>query len=123
VKDQGEKCMSCWAFSASGAVEADNFIRTGVMSLFSAQQLVDCSDGGYGNSGCNGGNFESAFGYIKKWGIMGEANYPYTGYFNSQCGYEKSKATGTIKGYTKVPYDSVDQLKAAIVITPVGVMV
>ncbi len=55
VKNQGN-CGSCWAFSASGALEGLAGLTKGVIYNFSPQQLVDCSlKAEYGNEGCNGG--------------------------------------------------------------------
>ena len=55
VKNQGH-CGSCWAFSATGALEGLDFIHNKPerANTFSEQQLVDCSRL-YGNKGCDGG--------------------------------------------------------------------
>lgn len=42
VKDQGH-CGSCWAFAATGALEAMNFIAHGALVSLSEQNLIDCS--------------------------------------------------------------------------------
>ncbi|KAF4740297.1 hypothetical protein FOZ62_031471, partial [Perkinsus olseni] len=75
IKDQGQ-CGSCWAFSATGALEAQYAIATGKLLSFSEQQLVDCS-GGYGNEGCDGGIMDAAYNYTQHHGIDQESTYPY----------------------------------------------
>lgn len=75
VKDQGP-CGSCWAFSATGALEGVAKLAGGVSYTFSEQQLVDCS-WTYLNKGCNGGLMNNAFRYVIDHGITTEDQYPY----------------------------------------------
>ncbi|TKR58795.1 hypothetical protein L596_030198 [Steinernema carpocapsae] len=84
VKDQ-EQCGSCWAFSATGALEGQNKRRTGQLVSLSEQNLIDCSAKllskairGYNNLDCDGGIPHLAFQYVEKnGGIDTESGYPY----------------------------------------------
>ncbi|EER10895.1 thiolproteinase SmTP1, putative, partial [Perkinsus marinus ATCC 50983] len=77
VKDQGF-CGSCWAFSATGALEALHKNLTGDLVPLSEEQLIDCSFIDYGNAGCLGGDMSNSFEYVADHGIASEKDYPYT---------------------------------------------
>lgn len=73
VKSQGQ-CGSCWAFAATAVLESQVYIATGTPPDYSEQQLVDCTPMCYG---CNGGNYDYAWDYLKEPGFILEADYPY----------------------------------------------
>ncbi|KAJ8408383.1 hypothetical protein AAFF_G00257970 [Aldrovandia affinis] len=76
VEDQGF-CGSCWAYSATGALEAQWMKKRGELIPLSKQQLVDCSTP-TGNKACVGGRPSLAYTYImQNGGIQAEASYPY----------------------------------------------
>jgi cathepsin L len=76
VKSQFD-CGSCWAFSATGALEAAHFRATGKLISLSEQQLMDCSTN-YNTKACNGGFMTNAFQYIRDiGGIQSAESYPY----------------------------------------------
>ena len=78
VKNQGQ-CGSCWAFSATGAMECQYAIKTGTLNSLSEQELVDCAGFQYGCLGCNGGQMTGAMKYAaKEGGLCSESEYKYT---------------------------------------------
>lgn len=67
---------ACWAFSATGAMEGINQIKTGSLVSLSEQELCDC-DQSY-NSGCGGGLMDYAYKWvIQNHGIDSEDDYPF----------------------------------------------
>jgi cathepsin F len=122
VKDQGQ-CGSCWAFSATEAIESFAQIR-GRYSLYtlSPQQIVSCdtTDGG-----CKGGWPYNAYNYIKNAGGMErETDYPYTSGHgvNGACKYDGSKAVVKVAGYVSVTKGE-PALQTALNLGPVSVCV
>jgi KDEL-tailed cysteine endopeptidase len=119
VKTQGT-CNSCWAFSATGALESAWFIKHQSLISLSEQQLIDCSSS-FGNSGCSGGYVSSAFDFVYTNGGIGtEADYPYTGTVGT-CSATASAAS--LSGYKYVTANSSTALKTAVAQQPVAVMV
>jgi len=76
VKNQGQ-CGSCWALSATGAIEGWAATSGKGLPSLSEQQLVDCA-GSVGNQGCNGGWPNKAIQYLAGKGSCSESAYPYT---------------------------------------------
>jgi len=114
VKDQGH-CGSCWAFSTTGALEAQHFRKTGVLTSLSEQNLVDCS-WSYGNHGCNGGMMDNAFLYIRdNGGIDTEESYQYEGN-DDLCRYNSRNKGAWDVGFVDIPQGDETALKFAIAI-------
>jgi len=103
VKDQGQ-CGSCWAFSATEAIESAWILKghaTPSTVDLAPQQIVDC-DSIDGVQGCNGGETESAYDYIvQAGGQEPEKDYPYTG-VNGKCKFVSADIDAKISGYSSI---------------------
>jgi KDEL-tailed cysteine endopeptidase len=120
VKDQGQ-CGSCWAFSATGALEGAWFLKNGSLFNVSEQQMVDCSTA-EGNQGCNGGLMDDAFQYVIANGLTTDAAYPYSATGPNACKAGKPIVVRAL-GFTDVVPNSETALLSALTEQPVSVAV
>ncbi|XP_062613288.1 procathepsin L-like [Saccostrea cucullata] len=112
-------CGSCWAFTATGALEGQVKNKTGKLIVLSVQQLMDCSEK-WGNHGCEGGMMDSAFKYVKEvGGIESDATYPYTPKEES-CKFNKTAVVATVKGYKDVPKSEQSLMVAVAIVGPIS---
>lgn len=118
VKDQGQ-CGSCWAFSATAAMESANAIFNGTLYSLSEQNLVSCSFL-QGNLGCNGGLYNYAWNYAHTHPLESEADYPYTSgttQKSGSCAYVSAKGIVGVSFHTVVATDN-NSIMTAIVQQP-----
>jgi len=98
IKNQGQ-CGSCWAFSATEAIESQMILTSGgkVEIALSPQQITSCTpdSGKYGCLGCQGGFTEGAYEYLKS--ATGLANAFYIPYQQSLTQSEPTLSCPTAK--------------------------
>lgn len=119
VKDQG-RCGSCWAFSAVAAIESYAHLAGKGLIKLSTQQVNSCDKR---DGGCNGGNTESAYTYVKgAGGIEKDSDYPYTsgGGSTGTCKFNKGRVAISITGYTSISRGE-SSLKTALNAGPASV--
>jgi len=123
VKDQGQ-CGSCWAHSATEAVESYTYLLKAVSALqtLSVQQTTACT---YNYNGCNGGWPYDAYVHavIDRNGEDTAADYPYSIPQAGVCKFGTGKAdkpVANIKSYQNVARG---QLATALTTGPPSVCV
>ncbi len=123
VKDQGQ-CGSCWAFSSTGAVEGALAVSSGLLMDLSEQELVDCATG-FMEHGCNGGDMDFAFRYVKDYGQCSLESYPYVSGQTQQSGTCQKNCTKvtTIDGCYDVASGNQHDLLYAVAQQPVAVAI
>ncbi|XP_032902570.1 cathepsin L1-like [Amblyraja radiata] len=118
IKNQG-KCGSCWAFSATGALEGQMGKRGKLISL-SEQNLLDCDVRSYG---CNGGYMESAFYCIQlEGGINSEKVYPYTA-IKSDCKFRSDKVVAKVSKYCTLRKNETALAKGVTKFGPISIAI
>lgn len=116
-------CGSCWAFSATAAIEAAHYLSNGKLLKLSEQQFVDCANGGtYGNRGCGGGDETVAMEYAMSQSIELEETYPYDG-LDGDCMWHNTQGVVSVTKVNKVPSKDYMQLLAAIARVPTTVAI
>lgn len=122
VKNQ-KRCGSCWAFSATGALESSECLKTGKIVELSEQNLVDCAQD-FGTFGCGGGSPDAAFTYINyNKGIDAETSYPYEGK-DDTCRFKRQNVVATDKGLVDVPhFDEKALMKAVAKTGPISIAI
>jgi len=129
VKNQGQ-CGSCWAFSATGALEGQHFRKTGQLVSLSEKNLVDCTmcrgpdHCKYDNNGCNGGSQKNAFIYIRdNHGLDTEESYPYIPK-DGNCRFSRATVGATDKGFVELDFGNETMLAIAVAAHgPISVMI
>jgi hypothetical protein len=112
VKNQ-QSCGSCWAFSTTGAIEAQLCSQT-----LSEQDLVSCDKEA---NGCDGGSMAQAFQWIAKNGIASEDGYSYTASASACNPTKERQIVAKVSGGRSVSGES--SLKSAVAMQAVSIAV
>jgi len=103
IKDQGQ-CGSCWAFSATAAMEGawSQFGKPAALLSLSEQLCVDCVNGGADTCDMGGEMHDCYLQVIQEGGDESEDDYPYTASSGYPCNFDPSKVVATFSSYQNV---------------------
>jgi len=114
IKDQGQ-CGSCWAFSATAAMEGA-WSQSGnppkLISL-SEQLCVDCVNDGADTCDMGGEMHDCYLQVIQEGGDETEDDYPYTATSGNPCAFDASKVVATFSSYQNVTQYDENALQVA----------
>jgi len=117
VKDQGQ-CGSCWAFSVTGNVEGQYYLKHKELLSFSEQELVDCDTDDHG---CQGGLPDQAYKFIEfLGGLEEEKDYPYEAK-NDVCRLNRTDLKVKLSGSLDLPKNEADIQKWLYANGPVSI--
>jgi len=123
VKDQGQ-CGSCWAHSATEAVESYSYLGKAISTLptLSVQQTTACT---YNYNGCNGGWPYDAYtkAVIARGGEDSAADYPYSIPQAGTCKFGTGKADKPVVNIKSYASPARGQLATALTNGPPSVCV
>lgn len=124
VKNQGD-CGSCWAFSATGSLEAQHNLTGKPLVSLSEQNLMDCTlKKPYGNQACLGGTMDKAFQYIiDNKGVDTELSYPYMAQTEKTCRFKPASVGATMTSFVDVPISELALTEACAKVGPISVAI
>ncbi|UCF05236.1 MAG: T9SS type A sorting domain-containing protein [bacterium] len=109
AKSQGG-CGSCWAFAATGQLEAHVRIYDRRLEDLSEQHVIDCNDDG---ADCGGGWMFAAYEVFRDSGAVYESCIPYEARDDLPCRHSQCEAVAFIASYQYIP-NNITQIKNAI---------
>jgi len=96
IENQGS-CGSCYAYSATPAIEYHFCKKCNQRRMLSEQQLIDCGRP-YGTAGCRGGFYTNAWRMVKDNDITSDRKYPPTKQAG-RCRYSQRQAVAKIHSF------------------------
>lgn len=118
VKNQAQ-CGSCWAFSATAALEGAYWLKHQQVISLSEQLCVDCANGGKDTCDIGGEMQECYEAVIALGGDELEKDYPYQATSGHACRFDKTKIAATFSSYVNVTSGSEAALQAASAVQPI----